>query len=123
VIRDSLLEHEIGTTRTIKVFGYSKVWADHAPWREYYLSRNYTSTIWEYFPDFGSRLFVLARLLRHASAILIFGKNKFACIRMMLTGFLDGRAGRLGIRFLDGAAEAIVTTTFDSAHETGTTRK
>jgi GT2 family glycosyltransferase len=101
IVRDSILEHEVGRVRTIRMLGYSKVWADHAPWREYYLSRNYTSTIWEYFPDVRSKLFVLGWLLRHASAISLFGKKKGACLRMMLMGFLDGRAGRLGIRFLD----------------------
>src|SRR6266403_2830942 len=51
VVRDSLLEHAIGNPRTINILGYSKSWGGHAPWREYYMSRNETFTIWNYYPD------------------------------------------------------------------------
>ena len=100
VVRDSHLDHAIGNTRTIKILGYSKAWGGHAPWREYYMSRNEIFTIWLYYPDWKSKLSVLRRLLRHATAILVFGEQKRACMRMMLMGFLDGRSGRLGIRFV-----------------------
>jgi len=99
MVRDSHLEHAVGSPGTIKILGYSKVWASHPPWREYYYSRNYTFTIWDYYPDWRSKLFVVRRLLRHAVAIIAFGQHKRACLYMMLLGFLDGRAGRLGIRF------------------------
>jgi hypothetical protein len=37
--------------------------------------------------------------------VLLFGKRKAACFRMMWHGFWDGRAGRLAVRFLPGAAK------------------
>ena len=83
----------------MKFLGFSKIWAVHDPWREYYMSRNETFTIWLYYPDWKSKLSVFRRLLRHATAIVAFGKQKGFCLKMMALGFLDGRAGRLGIRF------------------------
>jgi len=103
MVRDSLLDHAIGNPRTINILGYSKAWGGHAPWREYYMSRNETFTIWNYFPDWKSKFSVLRRLVRHFLAILAFGEHKGACLKMMLLGFVDGRAGRLGIRFVSSA--------------------
>ncbi len=105
MVRDSLLHHAVGNPRTINILGYSKAWGGHAPWREYYISRNETFTIWNYFPDWKSKFSVLRRLLRHFLAILAFGEHKAACVKMMLLGFVDGRAGRLGKRFVSNARE------------------
>ena len=107
VVRGSHLDHAIGNPRTINIFGYSKAWGGHAPWREYYISRNETFTIWSYFPDWKSKISTLRRLLRHATAIVAFGEQKRTCLKMMLLGYLDGRAGRLGIRPLEGAPQGI----------------
>jgi rhamnosyltransferase len=103
VVCGSLLEHAVGNPRAINILGYSKAWGGHAPWREYYMSRNETFTIWNYFPDWKSKFSVCRRLIRHAAAILAFGERRRACLRMMFLGFLDGRAGRLGVRPLEGA--------------------
>jgi GT2 family glycosyltransferase len=100
VVRDSRLDHAIGTPRKLDFFGFSRSWTEQPPWREYYLSRNYTYTVWNYYPDWKSKLCTVKWLLRHAAAVLAFGRNKRACLRMMLSGFSDGRAGRLGIRHL-----------------------
>ncbi len=107
VVRDSLLEHAIGNPRTINIFGHSRAWGGHAPWREYYKTRNEVFTMWNYFPDWRSKFSVLRRLLRHAAAIVAFGEKKRACLKMMLLGYLDGRPGRLGIRFLEGAPHGV----------------
>jgi GT2 family glycosyltransferase len=107
VVRGSLLDHAIGNPRTTNIFGYSKAWGGHAPWREYYMSRNEIFTIWNYYPDWKSKFSVFRRLLRHAGAILAFGEQKSACLRMMFLGCLDGRAGRLGIRALEGAPQGV----------------
>jgi rhamnosyltransferase len=103
MVCDSHLNHEIGNVKTVRMLGYSRAWADHAPWREYYMSRNETFTIWNDYSDWRSKVFVFRKLLRHAAGILLFGEHKRACLRMMLLGFLDGRAGRLGIRFVSSA--------------------
>jgi rhamnosyltransferase len=112
MVRDSQMTHAIGVPRTVfKILGYSKAWASNAPWREYYGSRNETITIWNYFPDWRSKFSVLRRLFRHAAGVVAFGEHKRACLKMMLFGFLDGRAGRTGIRFLpsEGQQSQIAT--------------
>ena len=99
LVRDSILDHAIGTSHDVNFFGRIRFWADHVPWREYYMARNETFTMWQYSPRLATKIFVLHRLAQHAMGILLFGKNKVSCLRMMCRGFLDGRAGRLGIRF------------------------
>lgn len=102
VVRDSVLHHSIGDPAKRKLLGRSKSWADHAPWREYYMARNETFTLWKYSPKLATKGFVGYRLAQHALGILLFGKNKLSCLQMICRGFLDGRAGRLGVRFLPG---------------------
>lgn len=105
VVHDSRLDHAIGTPAIFNVFGRNRSWADHAPWREYYITRNEIFTIWRYYPRLATKAFVLRRVAQHAFGILLFGKQKLECFRMIWQGFLDGRAGRLGIRFLPGRTE------------------
>ena len=100
IVGDSVVQHAIGSPTTFSIAGRTKSWADHAPWREYYMTRNEIFTIWTYYPDFRKRMFVLYRLAQHAVGVLLFGKQKIECLRMMFRGFLDGLSGRLGIRFL-----------------------
>jgi GT2 family glycosyltransferase len=104
VVRDSILEHAIGSPSTFTILGRKKSWADHAPWREYYMTRNEIFTIWHYHPQLATKGFVLHRIAHHALGILLFGKRKLDCFGMIWRGFVDGRAGRLGIRFLPGTA-------------------
>lgn len=113
-VRDSILEHEIGTVTTINILGWKRFWADHAPWREYYMARNETFTIWQDDPKLITKGFVLYRLTRHALGILLFGKQKRACLKKQCCGFLDGRAGRLGVRFLPVSARDFGTASTDS---------
>lgn len=96
----SILDHAIGDPRTVTLLGFSRTWADHAPWREYYIVRNQVFTIWNCYPDWKSKFFVLRKALRHAAGVVLFGRRKRACLEMMWVGFKDGREGRLGIRFL-----------------------
>jgi GT2 family glycosyltransferase len=99
VVRDSLLQHVHGEPSKFKIFGRTKYWTDHVPWREYYMTRNEVVTIWQYYPNWRTKAFTLYRLARHALDLVLFGKRKLACLSMMYCGFKDGRAGRLGIRF------------------------
>lgn len=101
----SVLDHSIGDPRAVTFLGFPRTWNDHAPWREYYFVRNQTFTIWNYYPDWRSKLYVLRKVLRHAAGIFFFGKCKARCFKMMLLGFQDGRAGRLGIRFLGNTSQ------------------
>ncbi len=98
IVRDSRLQHALGEPSRIEFAGRSKYWSDHAPWREYYMTRNEIFTLWHHYPRVAVKLHALLRMARHGLEILLFGKEKFACLRMMCRGFVDGRAGRLGIR-------------------------
>lgn len=100
VVTGCRLSHAIGEPRRINFFGFQKAWSDHAPWREYYMTRNEIFTIWAFYPDWKTKSSVMRRLFRHAVGVLLFGEQKISCLRMMWQGFLDGCAGRLGIRFL-----------------------
>ncbi len=102
VVRDSILDHEIGAQTTFNILGRKKFWAVHAPWREYYMARNETFTIWQDYPQLITKLSVVYKFAHHALGIVLLGKQRLACLRMMCCGFLDGRAGRLGIRVLPG---------------------
>ncbi len=99
MVAGSLLNHTVGNVRTVKFLWHSRTRVDNAPWREYYLSRNQTFTIWNHYPDWQNKFFIIRCLLRHAAGIVAFGKEKRACLGMILTGFMDGRAGKLGIRY------------------------
>ncbi len=100
VVRDSVLDHVLGDPSKVKFLGWTKGFTDHPPWREYYMTRNEVFTIWRYYPKWKIKGFVLYRQARHALDVLLFGKRKANCLTMMYRGFLDGLAGRLGIRFL-----------------------
>jgi GT2 family glycosyltransferase len=105
VIRDSNLDHAIGTPTVLNIFGWAKSWTDHAPWREYYMTRNEIFTMWRYYPELAAKAFVFYRLARHAVAVLLFGQRKRSCLQMMYRGVSDGRAGRLGIRHFAAAGQ------------------
>ncbi len=98
MVRDSRLQHALGEPAKFNFLGRTKYWSGHAPWREYYMTRNEVFTMWHYFPKPAIKGLVVYRLAKHALEILMFGKEKMACLKMMFRGFVDGRAGRLGIR-------------------------
>jgi rhamnosyltransferase len=100
VVRDSHLDHVLGDPSTFNILGHTAHWTDHAPWRVYYMTRNEVFTIWQYYSKWRNKVFLLCRLAWYLFALLLFGKRKLACLGMIYRGFLDGRAGRLGIRFL-----------------------
>jgi GT2 family glycosyltransferase len=102
VIAGSKLDHAIGDTIQVNIFGFRKNWPWHAPWREYYMTRNEIFTVWKYFPDWRTKLNVTRRLLRHAAGVLLLGRQKRACLTMMYRGVVDGRAGHLGVRYFEG---------------------
>ncbi len=99
IITRSQLAHEVGKARLVRLPGYSALWPDHAPWHEYYMSRNVAYAAWWLYPNRRTKRFVVRLLARHACGSLLFGSNKLACLRKMAQGFWDGRRGSLGIRF------------------------
>lgn len=99
IVGDSILEHAVGEPAKFDVFGRTKYWTDHVPWREYYKTRNLIFTMWQYYPSFTVKGITMYRLCRHAFGVVVFGKRKLACLRMIYYGLMDGLTGRLGIRF------------------------
>jgi len=100
VVSEAKLLHEIGNTRQVRLPGYVNRWMDHAPWREYYITRNMTYVGWWLYPDWRTKRFVLRHLIRHAGGVVLFGTKKLACLRKMVQGFWDGIRANLGIRFV-----------------------
>lgn len=100
IVTEAKLLHEVGYTRQVRLPGYVNRWMDHAPWREYYISRNMTYVAWWLYPGWRTKRFVLRHLLRHAGGVILFGNKKLACLRKMTQGFGDGVRARLGVRFL-----------------------
>jgi len=99
VISAARFAHEVGDARQVRLPGSSRLWPDHAPWREYYMSRNLAYAVWWLHPSPRAKRFVVRHLVRHAAGVLLFGPKKLACLKKMAQGFLDGLRANLGIRF------------------------
>ncbi len=105
VISAARLAHEVGDARRVRLPGYSGLWPNHSPWREYYMSRNLAYAVWWLHPSPRAKRFVVWHLARHAAGVLLFGSDKLACLKKMSQGFLDGRRANLGIRFRPNDAQ------------------
>jgi rhamnosyltransferase len=114
VVGNSILDHAIGSPRRVNILGWSRPFTEHVPWREYYMTRNEVFTIWKYYPDWKTKYFFVSRWLWHALGVLMFSRRRADSLKMMYFGFLDGRAERLGVRFLESPRR---TTSFSSASE------
>jgi GT2 family glycosyltransferase len=99
VISNCRFAHEIGNARPVRLPGYFRVWPNHPAWREYYISRNLVYVAWWLYPTPGTKRFLIRHLLRHAGGVVLFGSDKFTCLRRIVQGFLDGKRANLGIRF------------------------
>lgn len=102
VINTCPFSHTIGDVREFLLLGRRIVWAEHAPWREYYKVRNLTYLISRSYPSVSAKAFLFKTLLRHFIAVVLFHRQRIGAARKMVQGFADGRAGRLGVRFLPG---------------------
>ena len=105
IVRDSRIQHALGEPAKFSFLGRTVYWSDHDPWREYYMTRNRVYTLWQYYSRPAVKALELCGLIRHAVEIVLFGKHKAACLRMMYYGFVDGRTGRLGIRSFSDLGE------------------
>jgi rhamnosyltransferase len=99
VISRSQMSHEVGNARKVRFLGRSRLWADQAPWRNYYIGRNLAYIGWWLYPSRRTKRFVIRHLARHSGGVLLFGSNKVACLRKLAQGFCDGRRATLGARF------------------------
>jgi GT2 family glycosyltransferase len=99
VITRAKLHHEIGKAHQFHFMGRRRLWSEHRPFREYYMSRNLAYSVWWLYPSWRAKGFVLWHLLRHAIGVLLFGTEKLACWKRMAQGFYDGRRASLGVRF------------------------
>lgn len=96
VIKKCEMNHEIGETRIIRLLGFHYAWHGHAPWREYYIGRNKVYLAWSLYPSFKAKWYMTVSLLRHMTAIVLFGEQKFLSIKEMLHGIIDGWHAKLG---------------------------
>ncbi len=99
IVPESRLHHELGKARPVKFLGRSQAWTERPPLREYYMWRNLTFLMWHLYPMSRSKFYLLRKLLRHASGVVLFNQEKQMCLRRMGLGVWDGLRGRLGIRF------------------------
>jgi rhamnopyranosyl-N-acetylglucosaminyl-diphospho-decaprenol beta-1,3/1,4-galactofuranosyltransferase len=93
------LSHEVGDARQVRLPGYFALWPNHAPWREYYMSRNMVYVAWWLYPSRITKWSAFRHLMRHACGSVLFGSEKVSCVKKMAQGFWDGKRARLGIRF------------------------
>ena len=100
VITKCEFSHELGDAKIIRVGGRHHIWSQHAPWREYYMSRNLTYSCFRLFPTAKTKRFAALQLFRHAGAIVLFGAKRTACLGKIFQGAFDGWRGRLGPRCL-----------------------
>lgn len=98
VVTRAELGHEIGNGRNVDLLGYKRLWTNHPPFREYYISRNLTYLAWSLHPSSGAKLSIARYLAIHAAQVLLFSTHKLQCLIRMIQGFHDGLRGRLGIR-------------------------
>ena len=99
VVTAAKIAHEIGDAREVRLGGLSHVWNNHAPWREYYITRNLVYAGWWLYPTLKTKFSVVRHLARHAGGVFLFGTHKLDCLKKMAQGFWDGRRAKLGIRF------------------------
>lgn len=104
VITAAKFAHEVGDAREVQLPGFSGLWGNHAPWREYYMTRNLVYAGWWLYPNLVTKTFVIRHLLRHAAGVVLFGSNKSACLMKMAQGFRDGLRAKLGVRYRPSSA-------------------
>jgi len=102
VFTNSRIRHEIGSARPVRLLMAPRVWSSHAPWREYYMSRNLVFSVWHLRPTWRAKAFCVRHLLRHAAGVVLFSSRRLTCLARMAQGFRDGKRGQLGVRFLPG---------------------
>ncbi len=99
IVNAARLVHEVGRARRIRLPGYSRLWTEQAPFREYYISRNLMYLAWWLYPNFRSKRAIARYLTVHAIQIALFGSRKLDCLTKMAQGLGDGHQATLGIRF------------------------
>jgi GT2 family glycosyltransferase len=99
VVTGVRLAHEVGHARQVRLPGFSGLWPNHAPWREYYITRNLAYAVWWLYPSRRAKRFAMRHLARHAAGVLLFGADKLPSLKKMSQGFCDGKRARLGVRF------------------------
>jgi GT2 family glycosyltransferase len=102
VINTCPFSHTIGDAHEIRLLGRKTFWAEHAPWREYYKTRNLTYLICRLYPSTAAKAFLVKTLFRQFSIVVLFHRQRFKAALKMVQGFVDGRAAKLGTRFVPG---------------------
>src|SRR5215470_14613933 len=90
VVTASRIAHEIGNAGEIRMHGRAWLWPEHAPWRQYYMSRNLVHLAWHLYPSRKTKLFALRLVIRKAVGVVLLSREEFACLTRMAQGFSDG---------------------------------
>jgi rhamnosyltransferase len=120
VINEAELAHEVGNGRHVRILGYSTLWTNQPPWREYYISRNMIYAVWWLYANNATKCAVARYLATHAAGVALFSTSKIACLWRMAQGAYDGYHARLGIRFRPDSTPSlptISTTTLPDAQD------
>ena len=84
----ALLVHQLGETKSFKIFGKTITTFTHSPIRRYYMSRNALYYWRKYFRKYPT--FILRQIIsfqRNWIEILLFSDNKIMDVKMMMLGF------------------------------------
>jgi len=90
-----LMPHTVGSPRSVRLLGKTRLRHNHAPWREYYKVRNRAFFLWHEMPSWRTRLFVLGQFLKHATGTLLFDTKKLQRLKLISIGLWHGIRGRL----------------------------
>lgn len=96
-VGDAVLQHSLGAPQEHRMFGLSYVASHHSALRRYYGTRNrlYVSRLYRIqFPKY--RWFQIRQFWSDLVGLLLFEEQRLAKLRMILSGYLDYRIGRLG---------------------------
>ena len=95
---NAVMTHSLGEQRKGIWFIRRRVVPFHNPFRYYYIYRNSTSLYFRGYMPFNWKLADLSRCLKMAIYFGLVSPNRFACLRMMALGVVDGLKGITGRR-------------------------
>jgi rhamnosyltransferase len=94
-IRVPVMEHFIGTPKTMRMLWLKTQTYNHRPWRSYYMIRNFVVLVREYVLKDPWWIFRMSWAITKIVALtLLMESSRISKLRYMLLGFYDGLIGR-----------------------------
>ena len=92
----AMIKHSLGNQTQHKFLGKSKITNNHPPFRRYYIARNRLYMMDKYKKDFPEYYKASKQeLIKEFKYIILFEKDKFPKLKMMLKGFLDFKKDKM----------------------------